>query len=518
MSFPALLHHVEYVASGPGSFRLPQLPVSCGLGTKVAAWLEDRLVSCGFADLTHLQQMVLSATLRRQDIHVLAEPCSGKSIAITLAFLALRAQTDEAWRGAVEPVGVGAVLPYCIILAPTREMVLHIESSIGFLANSFAQKVVALSSSSNIRKCISVSDCGCQILISQPTVLRDCLHADTVCLDRVLAIAYDAVDHQVVSLRSGELDQFITDNGLGAHPGRRTMMFTSSLHATWNFAARHTKACVTIKPGFSFQTTSLAEFIFEAVTPRSKFDHVLRKLHDLYDGSSDCPRLVLFCNATTRVHQLHARLMTHFARNTVILHGGLSAAQREQNLKAFQAGGTAYILVTTDISSRGLEIHGVDYVVMVDLPFELDVFENRVLLAAPCITRPRIICLVCVDCDGALAEPRNKSFYDDFPSFAMERGIALPELLKGACTPDDLLPGGTRSRHRRREGRLVGSSSSSMSFRSSVQMRPRAHVEAPWSSCIRGRAAARGRSRSRSSHESRDTCISRSSSRSLCFD
>jgi len=71
------------------------------------------------------------------------------------------------------------------------------------------------------------------------------------------------------------------------------------------------------------------------------------------------------------------RMVERFGRAVVVLHGGKSQDQREENLDAFRQGGV--ILVATDVAGRGLDIPDVNHVINFDLPSRsIDNYSHRI--------------------------------------------------------------------------------------------------------------------------------------------
>ena len=60
------------------------------------------------------------------------------------------------------------------------------------------------------------------------------------------------------------------------------------------------------------------------------------------------------------------RMVERIDRRCVVLHGGKSQEQREENLEQFRRGGV--VLVATDVAGRGLDIPNVKHVVNYDVP------------------------------------------------------------------------------------------------------------------------------------------------------
>jgi ATP-dependent RNA helicase DDX23/PRP28 len=70
-------------------------------------------------------------------------------------------------------------------------------------------------------------------------------------------------------------------------------------------------------------------------------------------------------------------MIERFGRPCVVLHGGKSQEQREDNLAKFRAGGV--VLVATDVAGRGLDIPNVAHVINYDLPTRsIDSYNHRI--------------------------------------------------------------------------------------------------------------------------------------------
>lgn len=82
-------------------------------------------------------------------------------------------------------------------------------------------------------------------------------------------------------------------------------------------------------------------------------------------------RTLVFLNAIPNVDSVDDFLYnnTEFNAefNVTSLHSGRTQREREDAIRAFR-NGRAKVLITTGVASRGLDIHGVDLVVVYDLP------------------------------------------------------------------------------------------------------------------------------------------------------
>jgi ATP-dependent RNA helicase DDX23/PRP28 len=76
-------------------------------------------------------------------------------------------------------------------------------------------------------------------------------------------------------------------------------------------------------------------------------------------------KVIVFVNEKKHADGV-GRMVERAGRQCVVLHGGKSQEQREENLSRFRQGGV--VLVATDVAGRGLDIPDVAHVINYDLP------------------------------------------------------------------------------------------------------------------------------------------------------
>lgn len=76
-------------------------------------------------------------------------------------------------------------------------------------------------------------------------------------------------------------------------------------------------------------------------------------------------KVIVFVNEKKHADSV-GRMVERAGRQCVVLHGGKSQEQREENLDTFRKGGI--VMVATDVAGRGLDIPDVAHVINFDLP------------------------------------------------------------------------------------------------------------------------------------------------------
>ena len=100
---------------------------------------------------------------------------------------------------------------------------------------------------------------------------------------------------------------------------------------------------------------------------------VLRRL--IEQNSQEWDRILVFVG--TRYHSEHVtRKLRRYGIKAAELHGKLDQGARERRLKSFRHG-TTQVLLSTDLSARGIDIEGLPVVINYDLPRGIAEFTHR---------------------------------------------------------------------------------------------------------------------------------------------
>lgn len=84
---------------------------------------------------------------------------------------------------------------------------------------------------------------------------------------------------------------------------------------------------------------------------------------------------IVFCNHREAVERT-SLILTEKGIYNEFYHGGMEQQQRDSSLSKFR-NGTANVLVTTDLASRGLDIVNIRYIIHYHLPLTEDAFTHR---------------------------------------------------------------------------------------------------------------------------------------------
>lgn len=306
------------------------------------------LANLGFDGLNLMQQKTTEASRKHKDMLLLAPTGSGKTAAFLLSVLPRLKQKN----------GVQV-----LILAPTRELVLQIESVLKKM--KLPLKVNACYGGhpfSVERKNFSTPP---TILVGTPGRIKDHLERDTFDPSTITQLVFDEFDK---SLEFGFK--------------RQMEAITKFLpNVAYKFLASATKA-IDIPRFLNMKDPHTIDFsrdlkkvdltIQQIVVPKEDKPEALVRIVDSLQPEQNAIIFVNHKEAANRIGEV-------FKNNDIIyavFHGGLEQPKRELELTKFRNGSTQ-ILVATDIAARGIDIPDLDFVIHYQLPHTESQFIHR---------------------------------------------------------------------------------------------------------------------------------------------
>ncbi|RPA10279.1 DEAD/DEAH box helicase [Gordonia sp. OPL2] len=321
----------------------------------VPAELVKVLAAEGKTEPFPIQTETLGDTLAGNDVIGSGKTGSGKTLAFALPLVAGLAEMGVTRRPG---------LPTGLILAPTRELATQIAAVVTPLARAMDLTVTTVFGGVKQSRQEEAFRRGVDIVVACPGRLEDLIRQGIVKLGNVEITVLDEADHMAdLGFLPG------VTRILAATPadGQR-MLFTATLDNGVDKVAKRFLDKPTVH---STEETSapvqMTHHVFE-VSPGDKNALV----QELASGQG---RRILFTRTKHQAKKL-AKKLTDTGIPAVDLHGNLSQAQRDRNLKAFGGEGVR-VLVATDVAARGVHVDGVELVVHVDPPAEHKAYLHR---------------------------------------------------------------------------------------------------------------------------------------------
>jgi ATP-dependent RNA helicase DeaD len=337
-----------------------------------ALGLADSLVEAvsglGYEEATPVQNATIPILLEGRDLLGQAATGTGKTAAFALPMLHRLLADSEARRGGKRP----AVHPTRgLVLVPTRELAMQVAEATHKYARGTGLSVVPLYGGASMPQQIRALERGADVVVATPGRALDHLGRKSLDLSALTILVLDEADEMLDMGFAEDLDAI-----LEATPAtRQTALFSATMPARLRtIAERHLRnaARITIagdKPsaGKLPRVRQLAYIVARA--------HKTAALQRVLDMESPASALV-FCRTRLEVDSLVETLNAHGYRAEA-LHGGMQQRQRDAVMARFR-GGSADLLIATDVAARGLDISQLSHVFNYDVPSAPEAYIHRI--------------------------------------------------------------------------------------------------------------------------------------------
>ncbi|MGH7324247.1 MAG: DEAD/DEAH box helicase, partial [Candidatus Rokuibacteriota bacterium] len=317
----------------------------------------------GFVTATPIQEATLPLALKGKDVAGQSQTGTGKTAAFLIsAFTRLLREQDRPGRP--------ANAPRVLVIAPTRELTVQIESDARLLGRFTPFRIVAVYGGIDYAKQREALRDGCDILVGTPGRLIDYLKQHVWSPRHVEVLVVDEADRMFDMGFIADL-RFILRR-LPPPERRQSFLFSATLsfrvlELTWEFM--NNPAQISIAP--RQKTVEQVEQTLYHVGREEKLPLLLGLLRR--EGGE---RVLIFTNTREEARRLEDRLSRN-GWEARALTGDIEQRKRLRLLSEFKQGRLP-VLVATDVASRGLHIEAVSHVVNWDLPEEAEDYVHRI--------------------------------------------------------------------------------------------------------------------------------------------
>ena len=318
--------------------------------------LKKSLDELGYKKPTDIQFKSIPQILSGQDILAIAQTGTGKTAAFAIPLISMLQQNKHR-----EPEqNVKAV-----VMVPTRELALQIENVFKELGKYTDIETISLIGGVDIEPQVKKLEEGVDVLIATPGRIADLVHKGHLNLKKIDFLVLDEADHM---LNKGfyqdikHLLQFLPKR-------RQTLFFSATIDENikdlaYALVSKPVRIQISPKDPVSKNVDHAVAYV--AMDDKRFFlERVIKEHPD--------QKILVFVRTKVRAERVF-KAMERVDIKTTTLHGDKEQEDRFSVLEDFREG-KIKILIATDISARGLDVKGVEYVVNYDLP---DVAENYV--------------------------------------------------------------------------------------------------------------------------------------------
>jgi len=317
-----------------------------------------------FEYCTPIQSAVLPSSLADYDVTGQAQTGTGKTAAFLITIL------TRIWE---EPDKEGRKYgsPRALVLAPTRELALQIESDAQDLAKYMDVGVQCVVGGMDFQRQLDrVTGETLHLLVATPGRLIDFINRRKISLKEVEMLVIDEADRMLDMGFIPDVRKIVYQT---QHKRNRQTLFFSAtfnddvmrLAKSWTLAPEH----VAIAP----ETVAT-----ESVTQHFWLISSDKKAHLLAEFLSQVkpPRVLIFTNRRDQTHQLQKYLSRQNIRCEA-LAGDVPQRKRLSTLTRFKEGDIPYV-VATDVAGRGIHVDSISHVINFDLPEDPEDYVHRI--------------------------------------------------------------------------------------------------------------------------------------------
>ncbi|MCU7202810.1 DEAD/DEAH box helicase [Turicibacter sanguinis] len=365
------------------------------LDSRIIAGLNKQNISVP----TSIQQEAIPVILNHQDVIAQSHTGSGK----TLAFVAPLFEKIDTTKREMQ----------VLILAPTHELVMQIDAQIKLLAANSEIPVTSTTiiGGANIDKQIKKLKEKPHIITGSCGRILELIKKKKITAHTLKTIILDEAD----SLLDNTNTKTIQDIIKTTLRDRQLCLFSASISEnTQTLATSLMKEPVILKTADAVEMNpNIAHFYLKGER-RDKFE-LLRKLI----VAENPERALIFVNQNDSMQEIAEKLNYH-QKETFVMRGNIQKEERKRALDLFRSG-KIKLLVSSDLTARGLDIPEVTHIIHIDCPANPNEYLHRAGRTARGYASGKSICII-TDKDLSTLKKYQKKFNIQFKEMKVSHG------------------------------------------------------------------------------------------------
>jgi superfamily II DNA/RNA helicase len=308
----------------------------------------------GFEKPTEVQSRAIPHILNQEDLIVMSKTGSGKTAVFGVSMLQM-----------IDPAAAG---PQGLILTPTRELAVQVDSDLKQISKHLTHKTTAVYGQHNMNTEIQALKKGVSIVTGTPGRVHDHICHRNLETKHIRFLVLDEADRM---LDMGFLEQVVKI--IKRLPKDRvTLLFSATIPTEIHKICReYMKHPVTIEIESQTMTVDAIKQVYYRVKHNEKslqLDRLLR-----IEQPESC---MIFCNTRITVDKVQS-FLSRKGYASHALHGDIPQGRRLKTIQQFKQGEIP-LLVATDVAARGIHIDGLSLVINYDVPLDKDSYVHRI--------------------------------------------------------------------------------------------------------------------------------------------
>lgn len=314
--------------------------------------IASALKNLNIESLNEMQQVALGKVLHHKDIVLLSPTGSGKTIAFLLPLLQILRSGESS--------------PQALILTPSRELALQIESVFKKMGSQF-KCCCCYGGHPIAEEKRSINGNLPAVIIGTPGRIGDHIAKGNFDARTIETLIIDEFDK---SLEFGFHDEMIDIISQLSGLKKRVLLSATDSNDILEFSPSEGSIKLDYLPEDESKEASRLT-VKKVISPsRDKIETLYRLLCSLGSSSS-----IVFCNHREAVERVSG-LLRDKGFYTEHFHGGMEQPDRERALYKYR-NGSCHVLISTDLAARGLDIPQVEHIIHYHMPVQGDAYTHR---------------------------------------------------------------------------------------------------------------------------------------------
>ncbi len=325
----------------------------------IAPQIKENLQKMGLSRPTDIQFKAIPHILKGEDVLAIAQTGTGKTAAFAIPVI----NNLEAKKIPGRPDGIK-----CIVMAPTHELAMQIEQVFNKVARKTSIKTYCIHGGVEQDPQIAQLEKGFDILIATPGRMFDLVSQGHLKLNRVEILILDEADHMLDLGFINDIRQLVRM----LTPNRQTLFFSATINEKIKkLAYSLVKNAIRIQISPKNPVARNIDHFVSFIEMNDKRFFLERLINENPDK-----KILVFVRTKVRAERVCAA-MQRVNIDSETIHSDKDQTKRSDVMQNFRSGKNK-ILIATDVSARGIDIPGVDYVVNYDLPELTENYVHRV--------------------------------------------------------------------------------------------------------------------------------------------
>lgn len=325
---------------------------------KVSKSLLKSLEDIGFTEPTPIQEMIIPVIFSGSNVVGIAQTGTGKTAAYLLPLLTrlVRKEGNE---------------PRAVVLVPTRELSVQVGEDTSELIDFTDIRHAAVYGGVGWTKHADLISGGVDILIATPGRLWDLYQANAVSLRKVKYVVIDEADRM---LDMGFMPQLRQLFEIIPHK-RQNLLFSATFsekveEMAQEFLDHYEK--IEVAP-----SATPAELVDQKVYMVPNYKTKLNLIRHLLEDELIFSRIIIFVKTKEAADDVFKVIKRKTEGEKRIVHSNKGQSTRMNAMRDFKEG-KIRILISTDMSARGLDVTMVSHVINFDIPPHYEDYVHRI--------------------------------------------------------------------------------------------------------------------------------------------